>query len=133
MSIDRLSNMVSTIKNASLIGKEYVEIPHSNVCEDVAKLLKKEGFLSEVKVFKEKGSSYKMLRIDLAYDEDGISKITEIKRVSKPGRRIYKGSEEIRPVAGGYGISIISTSRGVVKDYTARNKKLGGEIICRVW
>ncbi len=133
MSVDRLSNMVSSIKNASMASREFIEIPHSNVCEEVAKVLKNSGFLKEVKVFKEKGKSFKMLRLDIAYEEDGTPKISDIQRVSRPGRRIYRNSSEIRPVAGGYGVAIVSTSRGLVKDFTARNKKLGGEVICKVW
>ncbi len=126
MSIDRLSNMLSALKNASLGGKDFVEVPHTKECEAVAKVLKSAGFLSEAKAFKEKGVSYKKLRLE-------ISGMQDMKRLSKPGRRVYKKAEELRSVAGGYGVLVISTSRGVMSGQEAKKKKLGGEVLCSVW
>jgi len=132
MSVDRISNMLSSIKNASMTGNSFVEIPHSNVCEQIAEILKKKKFLENVKVFKEKGDSFKRLRLDIVYD-NGVSRITDVKRISKPGRRIYKSSASFRKIAGGFGISIVSTSRGILSSDEAKKRKLGGEVICIVW
>jgi small subunit ribosomal protein S8 len=129
--MDNLSNMLSIIKNAAMARKPYVEVFHSNECEHVAKVLKEKGYLSEVKVFKPKDKSYKMIRLDLAYD-NALPQISELKRISKPGRRVYKGSAQLRPVKSGYGMLIISTSRGIMSGEEAKVKKLGGELLCEV-
>lgn len=131
MSADTVANMLSGIKNASLVSKEFIEIPYSKMNESVAKVLKKSDFISEVKVFKEKGVTHKSLRIDLAYEE-GESKIRDIKRVSKSGRRIYLGFEKIKRVKPEFGVIVVSTSKGAMSGEEARKKKLGGEIICEV-
>jgi small subunit ribosomal protein S8 len=131
--MDQISNMLSTIKNASMVGKKSIEFDYSKLKEEIAQVLKEGGFLSEVKVFKEKDSSIKKLRLDISYDEEEGSKITEIRRISKPGRRVYLGYSEIRPVAANMGFLVMSTSRGVMTSTDARKKKLGGEVICRVY
>jgi len=133
MSIDRISNMVSAIKNAALARKESVIIPHTALCSEVAKVLFETGFLSEVKTYKEKGQSYKMLRLDIAYNQDGSAKLTDIRRVSKPGKRVYTGSSLLGGVAGGHGVAVVSTSRGVTTGLDAKNRKLGGEVILKAW
>ena len=132
MSVDRLSNMLSDLKNAALARKSYIETFYSKECEGVANVLKEAGFLEDVKIFKEKGNSYKSLRLDLA-KQDGQIKITDVKRLSKPGRRQYGGNSDIKPVVGGYGVLIVSTSRGIMSGLEARKKKLGGELICKVY
>ena len=132
MSVDRLSNMVSSLKNTALSKKGWVEIYHSNECESVAKVLKAKGFIEDIKVFKPKGKAYKMLRIDLAKDESGEIKLLDAKRVSTPGHRIYASARQLRGVAGGYGSAIVSTSRGIMDSIDAKKKKLGGEVLCEV-
>jgi len=132
MSVDMLSNMLSSIKNAALVGKESVEVVHTNVNESVAKVLKESGFLEEVSVFKEKGSPSKGMKLTISMVA-GAPRIKDIKRVSRPGGRVYMSSSKIRPVLSGYGISVISTSRGIMSDGSARKKKLGGEVLCEVW
>ena len=112
-------------------GKTSIEVPYTRECEDVAKSLKEAGFLSDVKVFKDTGKSYKRMRIDVAYD-NGNPKVTDVSRLSKPGRRIYKGYADITKVAGGFGVLIVSTSRGIMSGTEAKKKKLGGELICSV-
>lgn len=129
--MDRIANMLSSIKNAAMAQKASVEVIHTKECEAIAKLFKERGFLENVKVFKETGMPYKMLHLDLAYAA-GSPKVTQVRRVSKPGRRIYKGSQDIKHVVGGYGFSVVSTSRGLMTDAEARKKKLGGEIVCFV-
>ena len=129
---DRLANMLSTIKNAYAINKPSVEMSHSKQMEEVAKVLEKAGFLKNVKVFKESGVSFKKLHIDLTYD-NGMAKISNLVRVSKPGRRVYKNYSDLKPVVGGFGISVVSTSRGIMSDSDAKKRKLGGEVICTAW
>ncbi len=130
--MDPIANMLSTIKNASMVGKPSIVVTYSKEKENIAEVLKNGGFLSEVKVFKDKEAPSKSLRLDIAY-VDGVSKIKEIKRTSKPGRRIYKGYTEIRPVVANLGFMVISTSRGVMNSIEAKKKKLGGEVICTIY
>ena len=132
MSVDRLSNMISSIKNSSMTGKDILEVPYTEICESVAKVLKQKGFIEDIKVFKKEGSSIKMLKIQLS-KEGNVIKLSEAKRVSKPGRRIYKSAQELKPVLQGLGVMIVSTSRGVMDAQEAKKKKLGGEVICEVY
>jgi small subunit ribosomal protein S8 len=131
MSVDRLSNMLSALKNASMAKKPVIEILHSNECESVVKILKEKGFLSEVKVFKPKGKPYKMMNIELSHQGDEYN-LSQANRVSKPGRRVYLSSAKLRAVAGGRGVCIVSTNRGILDSVEAKKKKLGGEILCEV-
>ncbi len=132
MSVDTIANMLSTIKNSSMVGKPSVEVPYSKQKEEIAKVLEAKGIVSKVKVFSEKGSPHKGLHIDLAYNEE-VPVLNDIKRVSKPGRRIYKQSNEIGFSKSGYGVLVVSTSRGIMSGEDARKKKLGGEVICEAW
>jgi len=132
MSVDRLSNMISSIRNAVMAGKPFMETFYSKECAGVANVLKQAGFLSEVKTFKPEGKSFKGLRLDFA-TEDGSIKLSEIKRISKPGKRYYCGSVDIKPVSGGHGILVVSTSRGIMSGPEAKKKKLGGEVICQAF
>lgn len=133
MSVDRLSNMLSMLKNASMVRKVDVEVPYSRTCEDVAKVLKEHGFLDEVKKFKHKDSKFQGLNLKIALDSNGASKITDAKRVSKPGRRIYRAANEFGKFMSGKGVSVVSTNRGVISGEEARKRNLGGEVICQVW
>lgn len=132
MSTDTISNMLSAIKNASMVSKESIEIPFSKNNEAVAKVLEKGQFINKVKSFKEKGSSHKGLHIELAYEDSGASKIRDVKRVSKPGRRMYYGKRDIKKIKPEFGVLVVSTSRGIMSGEEARTKKLGGEVICEV-
>lgn len=132
MTADRLSNMLSALKNASMAGKGVVEVIHSKECEEVAKVLKEKGFLEIVKVFKPEKSSVKRLHLELA-KQGGVFALTEAKRVSKPGRRIYKGSDQIGVYKRGFGVMIMSTPKGIMSSEEARKKKVGGEVICKVF
>lgn len=131
--MDSLANMLSTIKNASMVRKSFVEMPYTKKREKVAGVLKEKGFLRAVKIFKFKEKSFKGLHLELAYLEDGEPKLREIKRVSKPGRRIYRKAQELYPLKGGYGLLVVSTSRGIMSGVEARKKHLGGEVICKAW
>lgn len=132
MSTDVISNLLSSIRNASMVGKDYLEVPHSNNSEAVAKVLEEAKFLSKVKVFKEKGSVGKSLRLDLIYNEDGDPAISGIRRISKPGRRLYSKSNLLRRIDSKYGVLVVSTPSGVMSGEEARKRKLGGELICEV-
>jgi small subunit ribosomal protein S8 len=113
-------------------GRDFVEVPYSKECESIAKVLEEKGFLEDLKVFKKEKSSAKMLHLGLV-KEDGKAKITEVKRISKPGRRIYKGAKELRGVLQGLGVLVVSTSRGIMSGTEARKKKLGGEVLCEAY
>lgn len=127
---DPITDMLNQIKNAEAVGKTEVLIPLSKIKNEIAAILSKEGFVGEVKkAVKEK---IKVLKISLKYDNE-IPAIAGFKRVSKPGQRIYQGVHDIKKVHGGYGISIISTSKGLMTNKDARYKKMGGEVICQVW
>lgn len=127
-----MSNMLSSLKNASMAGRTVVEIPSSKLCEEVAKVLKEKGFLSEVKVFKPKESFMKKLHLELS-KEGGLIKLSEVKRISKPGRRLYKSAKEIKNVTGGFGVMILSTPKGILSGSEARKKNVGGEVICEIF
>lgn len=115
-----------------MIGKEFVELPHSNMNEAIAKVIEKAGFIKEVKVFKESGAATKSLHIDLAYDESGDPRILDIKRISKPGRRLYSRFEAIKRVNPKYGLVVVSTPKGVMSGEDAKKQKAGGELVCEV-
>ena len=128
--IDPITDMLNQIRNAEAVGKTEVLIPLSKIKNEIANILVKEGFVGEVK--KAAKGSQKVLKITLKYD-NGIPAIAGSKRVSKPGQRIYEGVSEIKKVHGGFGISIVSTSKGLMTNKEARKQKIGGEIICQIW
>ena len=127
---DPITDMLNQIRNAQAVGKTDVLIPLSKIKNEIAILLAKEGFLGEAK--KAMKGKIKALKITLKYD-DGVPAISGLRRTSKPGQRIYEGFSEIKRVHGGYGISIVSTSKGLMTNKDARKQKLGGEIICQIW
>ncbi|WP_129409945.1 30S ribosomal protein S8 [Marinitoga lauensis] len=131
---DPVADMLTRIRNANLVMKESVEIPASNLKRNIAEILKREGYIKDYK-FIEDGKQG-ILKIQLKYKGDRKNKqhvIHSIIRVSKPGRRIYVSKDKIPVVKGGMGISIISTSKGVLTDKEARELGVGGELICYVW
>ena len=128
---DPLADMLTRIRNAVMVKFESVEMPTSNVKVSVAKVLKEEGYITGYAVIK--GDVQGTLKIDLKYGSDNEAVITGIKRVSKPGLRKYTDASSIPKVLNGLGIAIVSTSKGVVTDTTARSLNAGGEIICEVW
>ena len=131
MMTDPIADMLTRIRNAVRVERPYVEMPVSKVKRGLAEVLKREGYIwdwAEVEM-----SPVKHLRLDLKYGPNGERVIRHIRRVSKPGRRIYSRSVELRPVLNGLGISILSTSSGVMSDREARKQKLGGEVLCELW
>ena len=128
---DPLADMLTRIRNAVQVKFPSVDIPLSNVKKDVAKILKEEGYILDYQVIDD--GLQGALRLELKYDQNNRSVITGIRRVSKPGRRIYLKSDRIPKVMSGLGIAVISTSRGVISDQNARAQKVGGEVLCEVW
>ena len=133
MMTDPIADMLTRIRNAVRIERPVVEMPHSKVKRGVAEVLKREGYIWDWREEEAKEAPGTQLFIDLKYGPNGERVIRHIKRVSKPGRRVYSGAKDLRPILNGLGISIISTSRGVVSDREARQKNLGGEVLCELW
>ncbi|MEK7541195.1 MAG: 30S ribosomal protein S8 [Patescibacteria group bacterium] len=127
---DPITDMLNQIRNAKAVEKQEVFISLSKAKYEVAKILAQEGFIGEVK--KAVKGKIKSMKIILKYNE-GVSRISNLRRISKPGQRIYAKVSEIKRVKGGYGISIISTSKGLMTNKEAHKLKLGGEVICEVW
>jgi len=128
--MDAIGDMLARIKNALRVRKEFVDLPFSKMKEEVAKILLGEGYLSKVDVFSRGNKKY--LRLGLKY-AGKKSVIEDLKRVSKPGRRIYVNAQSLPRIQAGFGTAIISTSKGLLTDEQARQQKLGGEVICYVW
>ena len=128
---DPISDMITRIRNAQLRALNTVTIPNSKLRARILEVLKEEGYISNYKETSSEKNN-KFLLVDLKYN-NGIPVIKEISRVSKPGRRIYTKADSIPKIQNGLGIAIVSTSKGIMTDNDARSKKVGGEIICRVF
>jgi small subunit ribosomal protein S8 len=133
MMTDPIADMLTCIRNAVRIERPHVELPLSKVKRGLAEVLKREGYIWDWREEEEEGAPGKHLLIQLKYGPNGERVIRHIRRVSKPGRRVYSRATSLQPVLGGLGISIISTSRGVISDREARQRNLGGEVLCEVW
>jgi small subunit ribosomal protein S8 len=131
MMTDPIADMLTRIRNAVRVERPAVEMPLSKVKRGLAEVLKREGYIWDWEELDVKPG--KQLRLHLKYGPNGEMVIRHLKRVSKPGRRIYSGADSLRPVLNGLGISIISTSRGVISDREARQRNLGGEVLCELW
>lgn len=127
---DPIADMLTVIRNGLLAAKARVDLPHSLIKEGIAKVLKTEGFIGEVSILDTKPA--RTLRIALKYGQDGEPVIHEINRISKGGRRVYAGRGELKPIIRGFGISVLSTSQGILSDRDCRKRKLGGEVLCIV-
>ena len=130
---DTISDMLTRIRNASGREKAEVEMPHANVIEGIAKVMKESGYIEDYKVFKLKGSKLKGLNIILKYDDECKPAFEKLQRFSKPGLRRYTKANDIKPVLSGLGMYIVSTPRGIMSGMEAKNKKLGGELICKIY
>ncbi len=131
MMTDPISDMLSRIRNGALARHERVEMPHSNLKRHIADVLKLEGYVDDVR--ESDGEGKKTLTVVLRYGRGKDSAIDGVRRVSAPGRRVYVRYDRIPRVRSGMGISILSTSRGVLTDRQAREMKVGGELLCEVW
>ncbi len=132
MYTDPISDMLTRIRNANLARKSEVVLPYSKFKHKLAELLVREGFLASTKEIKGEKKSQRELSLVLKYSGDD-SVISGIKRISKPGQRIYLGSDKLPRTNSGYGLTVVSTSKGLLSDKEARKQRLGGEVICQVW
>ncbi len=130
MMTDPIADMLTRIRNAVRVERPHVDLPTSRLKMGVAEVLKREGYIWDFQVIE--AQPVNQLRIELKYGPNGERVIQSIRRVSKPGRRVYSKSGDLRPVLNGLGISIISTSKGLVSDREARQQKIGGEVLCEI-
>ena len=128
---DPIADALTVLRTASKAKKEVAELRNSKILEEVLKILKKESFIANYKLIKD--TKQGLLRVYLKYDKDGTPAILGIKRISKPGLRIYKKCDELPKVYGGLGVAVISTSKGLMTDNEARSNSMGGEVICYTW
>lgn len=128
---DTIADMLTRIRNANRNGVAEVRIPRSGVCVGIAQVLKDEGYIND---FDTIDDGYQgQIRVQLKYGERGEKVIQHLQRASKPGRRLYAGTRELPRPLDGLGIAIVSTSQGVMSDRAARQKRVGGELLCTVW
>ncbi|MBV6497493.1 MAG: 30S ribosomal protein S8 [Acidobacteria bacterium ACB1] len=128
---DPIADMLTRMRNAIAANHPRVDIPGSKLKMEVARILKEEGYINSYST-KGEGPKY-VIRVFLRYDAKGVSSITHLARLSSPGRRVYVGSQQIPKVLGGYGINIISTSKGLMSGKKARAEKIGGELIAEIY
>lgn len=131
MMTDPIADMLTRIRNANMVRHSTVQIPASNLKRSIAQILKDEGFIKDFEVIKDQKQG--IIRIQLKYGHNNQRIITGLKRISKPGLRVYAKKDELPKVLGGLGIAIISTSQGVMSDREARKSGYGGEVVCYIW
>lgn len=132
MTTDPVADMLTRIRNALMARHEYVDIPYSTMKFSISKILKEEGYIKNYKVFVD-DKRKRFLKIYLNYDEDSRSVINGLKRISRPGRRIYVGVDDIQKLKKNIGLIILSTSKGLLTDMDAKKKRTGGEPLLMVW
>jgi len=128
---DPVADFLTRVRNSIRSRHQKLDIPASNLKAEIARVLKEEGYISNFKVTEEEGR--RILRVYLKYSAENEAAITDLKRISKPGSRVYIGRDEIRRVQGGLGISILTTPKGVMTGRTARRENVGGEVLAHVW
>ncbi|WP_339060625.1 30S ribosomal protein S8 [Tepidibacillus marianensis] len=128
---DPIADMLTRIRNANMVRHEVVEVPGSNIKKQIAEILKREGFIRDAEFIQD--SKQGIIRLFLKYGQNNERVITGLKRISKPGLRVYAKTNEVPKVLGGLGVAIISTSQGLVTDKEARKAKVGGEVIAYIW
>ena len=128
---DPIADMLTRIRNATMVRHDRTDVPASNMKLEIAKILKQEGYIRTFKVIEEGPQG--TIRIYLKYADDGEPVIHGLRRISKPGRRVYRGVGDLPKVRNGLGVAVISTNRGVVTDEQARGLQVGGEVLCEIW
>ncbi|MGX7418939.1 30S ribosomal protein S8 [Carnobacterium gallinarum] len=128
---DPIADFLTRIRNANMVRHESLELPASRIKKDIADILKREGFIKDVEYIED--DKQNVIRVFLKYGKDNERVITGLKRISKPGLRVYAKTGEVPKVLNGLGIAIVSTSEGVITDKEARAKNIGGEIVAYVW
>jgi len=128
---DPIADLLTRVRNANMVNKETVEVPASKLKKAVSEIFKEEGFVKDVEYVED--GKQGVIRLYLKYGKDSQKVITGLKRISKPGLRVYANKDEIPRVLGGLGVAVISTSQGVLTDKKARQAGVGGEVICYIW
>lgn len=128
---DPIADMLTRIRNANMVRHEVLEVPASNIKKEIAEILKREGFIKDVEYIEDNKQG--VIRIQLKYSKSGERVINGLKRISKPGLRVYVKSTDVPKVLNGLGIALLSTSEGVITDKEARQKQTGGEVLAYVW
>lgn len=128
---DPIADMLTRIRNANVVRHETVDIPASTIKRSIAGIMLEEGFLKNIEELMD--GSVPIIRVTMKYGSNKERVITGVKRISKPGLRVYVGKEEIPKVLGGLGVAVISTSKGIMTDKAARREGLGGEVLCYIW
>jgi small subunit ribosomal protein S8 len=130
-NMDPVSDLLARIRNAHLAKHDRVDVPTSRLKAEICRILKEEGFIRNFRQLE--GAPVSVLRIFLEYDNSGSPAISHLQRISKPGRRVYRSADDIRPVLNGRGLGVISTNQGLLSDKQARERRLGGEVLCELW
>ena len=133
MTTDPIADMLARIRNASMARHASTLMPASKIKKAIAEILKAEGFIADVRDEEKTEKNFAQIRVVLKYNRDKDSAFAGIRRISRPGRRVYVGHDDIPRVLSGLGVSILSTSHGVLSDKEARRRKVGGELLCEVW
>jgi small subunit ribosomal protein S8 len=131
MVTDPIADMLTRIRNSVLIKAEKVDIPASRMKVEIAKIMKEEGFIKSYKIIKDKKQG--VLRVALKYTAENRPVLEGLKRISKPGRRVYVGKDEVPGVMGGMGIAVVTTPKGILTDKSCRREGVGGEVLCYIW
>ncbi len=131
MMTDPIADMLTRIRNSNNAKHKTVDVPASNIKREIAQILLDEGYIKSFDFIEDNKQG--MIKVELKYTQDGERVISGLKRISKPGLRVYANSQELPKVLGGLGIAIISTSKGIITDKKARELNVGGEVICYVW
>ena len=133
MLTDPVADMLTRIRNANKAMHDHAEMPNSRLKQEIARLLKEEGYITDFRVERKEGLPYDTLVVELKYGRNRERVISGLKRVSKPGRRIYARKDRLPRVLGGMGVAILSTSTGLITSRTAEEKGIGGEVVCFIW
>ena len=128
---DPISDLLTRMRNALLAKHDRLDVPHSKLKRNICSLLKDEGFIEDFEVVESPPQD--VIRVFLRYNREGVPAARLLRRVSKPGRRVYRGADDIKPVLNGLGLAIVSTSKGLLSDRQAREQRIGGEILCELW
>ncbi len=128
---DPIADMLTRIRNSVRVEKQFVDLPFSKMKKNIAEVMKREGYIWDYQIIE--AQPVNVIRIQLKYGPNGERVIRHIKRVSKPGCRVYSSAEDLKPVLNGLGIYVVSTSKGLLSDREAKAQKYGGEIICEIW
>ena len=129
---DPIADLLTRIRNAHTAKHDRLDSPTSGLKLEICRILKEQGFISDFETL-ENGAAGGRLRVFLRYGADGEPAIQHLQRVSRPGRRVYRGAGQLRPVLNGLGVAIVSTSNGLLTDQQARDQRVGGEVLCEVW